>query len=446
LSESYTPDKARFEDFGLRSELMEMLESIGFEEPTPIQAQAIPILMKGGDLIGVAETGTGKTAAFLLPALHAMEPGGHDPQALVICPTRELAMQVAGEARRFGDAMGYRTVLTYGGTSSGHQKTELKEGCDIIVGTPGRLLDFVQSAWLSLRKLRFLVLDEADRMLDMGFIKDVDAILRKTPMSRQTMLFSATFPDEISALSDRYMLHPEKVQTHRRTRVTSNVDHAFYPVSKNEKEDLLLEILRREKPDKTLIFTATRENTSLLATVLRRGRHDVISLSSLLSQANRERALASFRSGESPMLVATDVAARGIDISDIDLVVNFDVPMHAEDYVHRIGRTGRAERSGKAVTLVCELDARRTRDIEKLLGEPIPRVKLEGFDYRKWPVEGSSDRPDGGRRRDGGRGGSRRPAGGSGGGRPRGGSGGGRSGGRGGRSRRSGGSGGTGGS
>jgi len=413
-----------------------MLASVGFEEPTPIQAQAIPLLMKGGDLIGVAETGTGKTAAFLLPALHAMEPGGHDPQALVICPTRELAMQVAGEARRFGDAMGYRTVLTYGGTSSGHQKADLKEGCDIVVGTPGRLLDFVQSAWLSLRKLKFLVLDEADRMLDMGFINDVDAILRKTPMSRQTMLFSATFPDEISTLSDRYLLHPEKVQTHRRTRVTSNVDHAFYPVSRNEKEALLIEILRREKPTKTLIFTATRENTSELATVLRRRRYDVISLSSLLSQANRERALASFRSGESPMLVATDVAARGIDISDIDLVVNFDVPMHAEDYVHRIGRTGRAERDGKAVTLVCELDGRRTRDIEKLLGESIKRVKLEGFDYRMWPVEGAPGGPD--RGRGGGR--SQRSPGGRG-GRPRG-SGGGRSGGGGGgggRSRRSGG-------
>jgi ATP-dependent RNA helicase RhlE len=343
-------------------------------------------------------------------------------------------MQVAGEARRFGDAMGYRTVLTYGGTSSGHQKADLKEGCDIVVGTPGRLLDFVQSAWLSLRKLKFLVLDEADRMLDMGFINDVDAILRKTPMSRQTMLFSATFPDEISTLSDRYLLHPEKVQTHRRTRVTSNVDHAFYPVSRNEKEALLIEILRREKPTKTLIFTATRENTSELATVLRRRRYDVISLSSLLSQANRERALASFRSGESPMLVATDVAARGIDISDIDLVVNFDVPMHAEDYVHRIGRTGRAERDGKAVTLVCELDGRRTRDIEKLLGDSIKRVKLEGFDYRMWPVEGAPGGSD--RGRGGGR--SQRSPGGRG-GRPRG-SGGGRSGGGGGggRSRRSG--------
>jgi len=225
-------------------------------------------------------------------------------------------------------------------------------------------------------------------------------------MSRQTMLFSATFPDEIAELSERYLLHPDKVTTHRRARVAINVDHAFYPVSKAEKEALLIEVLRREKPAKTLIFTATREATAELGTVLRRRRYDVISLSSLLSQANRERALQAFRNGECEILVATDVAARGIDIIDIDLVVNFDIPMHAEDYVHRIGRTGRAERSGKAVTLVCELDGRRTRDIEKLLGEPIRRVKLERFDYRKWPVEGSA-RPGGaGRRRPDGRRGS----------------------------------------
>jgi ATP-dependent RNA helicase RhlE len=405
LSDPSGPEKITFADFGLRAELMAALDEVGFTEPTPIQAQAIPSLLRGGDLVGVAETGTGKTAAFLLPILNGMKPGGADPQALVICPTRELAMQVAGEARRFGESIGARTVLTYGGTSSGQQKADLREGCDIVVGTPGRLLDFVQSAWLSLRSLKHLVLDEADRMLDMGFINDVDAILRKTPMSRQTMLFSATFPDAIAELSERYLLHPDKVTTHQRTRVASKVDHAFYPVSKNEKEALLIEVLRRDKPKKTLIFTATREATSELGTVLRRQRYDVISLSSLLSQANRERALNAFRKGECQILVATDVAARGIDITDIDLVVNFDVPMHAEDYVHRIGRTGRAERSGKAVTLVCELDGRRTSDIEKLLGDSIRRVKLERFDYRVWPVEGSA-RSAGSGRRPGGRRGS----------------------------------------
>ena len=379
-----------FASFGFKESLDQALAAEGFVEPTPIQQQAIPLLMKGGDLVGVAETGTGKTAAFLLPILNRLRSGETDPQALVICPTRELAIQVGKEARRFGEPLGVRTVLAYGGTSSGGQKSDLREGCEIVVGTPGRLLDFVQSAWLPLRNIRHVVLDEADRMLDMGFINDVDAILRRTPMSRQTMLFSATFPDEIEQLSERYLLHPEKVQTHHSTRVTTKVDHAFYPVSKNEKEAMLMEVLRRERPHKTLIFTATKDATAELGTALRRRRYDVISLSSLLSQANRERALDAFRSGACRMLVATDVAARGIDISDIDLVINYDVPMHAEDYVHRIGRTGRAEREGKAITLVCELDGKRTAEIEKLLGGRIDRVKLDDFNYRLWPVEGAS--------------------------------------------------------
>jgi ATP-dependent RNA helicase RhlE len=249
-----------------------------------------------------------------------------------------------------------------------------------------------------------VVLDEADRMLDMGFINDVDAILRRSPMSRQTMLFSATIPEEIRSLAERYMLHPQTVEMHRGTRVTQLVDHALYPVSQGQKEALLVEVLRREKPAKALIFTATRENTSVLALTLRRRGHEVLSLSSLLSQANRERALDAFRRGEFPVLVATDVAARGLDITDIDLVVNFDVPMQAEDYVHRIGRTGRAKRTGKAVTLVSELDTRRISDIERLLGYEVPRIKLEQFAYE---ALGAPRRGPGGR---GPRGSGRRPA------------------------------------
>jgi ATP-dependent RNA helicase RhlE len=394
-----------FKDFGLGAEILRPLDEAGYATPTPILLRALPVLLGGGDLIGVAETGTGKTLAFLLPIFERLEPGLRDPQALVICPTRELAMQVAGESERFGRSLGVRTALAYGGTSSGDQKRKLVDGCDVLVGTPGRLLDFVTSAWLSVRKLRFVVLDEADRMLDMGFINDVDAILRRTPMSRQTMLFSATFPDQLRRLADRYMFHPEMVRMHTGTRVTRNVEHAFYPVLASRKEQLLLEILAREKPDKFLIFTATREATSQLALALRRHRHEVISLSSLLSQANRERALESFHRGECSALVATDVAARGLDITDIDLVVNFDVPMQPEDYVHRIGRTGRAERSGKAVTLVSELDGRRSTEIERLLGEEIPRIELEGFAYerpsRKREAAGTGREPRRGRRRRG---------------------------------------------
>ena len=395
-----------FHDFGFRPEVQAGLDEAGYDTPTPIQSKSIPILLGGQDLIGVAETGTGKTLAFLLPIFQQLQSGLHDPQALVICPTRELAMQVAGEAVRFGTALGVRTVLSYGGTSSGDQKRQLAEGCDLVVGTPGRLLDFVTSAWLNVRRLRFLVLDEADRMLDMGFINDIDAILRKTPMSRQTILFSATFPDEVRGMADRFMLHPETVKMHTGTRVKASVDHAFYPVRGDQKESLLVEILAKEKPAKFLVFTATREATSEIANVLRRRRYDVISLSSLLSQANRERALDAFRKGECQALVATDVAARGLDITDIDLVINFDVPMQAEDYVHRIGRTGRAERSGKAVTLLSELDGRRAGEIDRLLGEPVRRLQLEGFQYREGRSRDSGDssrgRGDGARRGRGG--------------------------------------------
>jgi len=389
-----------FQEFSLRDELLKALRDAGYAEPTPIQRDALPPLLAGRDLIGVAETGTGKTLAFLLPIFQRMEPGARDPQALVVCPTRELALQVAAEAERFGACLGVRTVVAYGGTSSGEQKSRLGAGCDLVVGTPGRLLDFLSSAWLSVRRIRFVVLDEADRMLDMGFIGDVDAILRRTPMSRQTMLFSATIPDEVQRLAERYMFHPELVAMHTGTRVTRNVDHALYPVDAERKESLLLEILSREKPEKVLVFTATREATSQLARALRRGGHDVISLSSLLSQANRERALAAFRCGECRALVATDVAARGLDVTDIDLVVNFDVPLQPEDYVHRIGRTGRAARTGKAITLVSQADERRARQIEQLLGETIPRVELEGFRRRAGPArEERRRREPGGRRR-----------------------------------------------
>jgi superfamily II DNA/RNA helicase len=373
---------ASFRDFGLRPESLQALDDAGYTTPTPIQERALPVLLEGRDLVGIAETGTGKTLAYLLPILQRLRPGESDPQALVICPTRELAIQVAGEADRFGKHAGLRTVLTYGGTSSGGQKRALVTGVDLVVGTPGRLLDFVTSAWLSLRRLNTVVLDEADRMLDMGFIDDVDAILRRAPMSRQTLLFSATIPEEIRSLAERYMHHPATVEMHRGTRVTRNVDHAFYPVAASQKLELLAELFRREKPSKALVFSATREGTSELALVLRRQRLDVVSLSSLLSQANRERALEAFRRGEFRVLVATDVAARGLDITDIDLVVNFDVPMQSEDYVHRIGRTGRAERTGRAVTLVSEDDERRAAEIERLLGEKVARVELEGFDYR----------------------------------------------------------------
>jgi ATP-dependent RNA helicase RhlE len=255
-----------------------------------------------------------------------------------------------------------------------------------------------------------MVLDEADRMLDMGFIDDIDAILRKAPMSRQTLLFSATFPDPIRELSQRYMLNPETVRIGGAgTEVKDSVDHDFYPVRERQKTNLLLAILERDKPYKVLVFSATRETTSSLALQLRRRGHEVVSLSSLLSQANRERALSAFRRGEFRILVATDVAARGLDITDIDLVVNYDVPMQAHEYVHRIGRTGRAHRSGRAITLISELDGRRVGEIEQLLGYRVSRSTVEGFPYEEVPAGRSGGRGSTARERSGsGKGGSRR--------------------------------------
>ena len=369
-----------FGTFRFRDEIQKALDEVGYTTPTPIQAQALPLILAGHDLVGVAQTGTGKTLAYLLPILQAYRPSKDGAQAVVICPTRELAIQVAGEAERFGKHVGLRTVLAYGGTSSGHQKQEIHQGCDLLVATPGRLLDFLNQAWLSLRRVRFLVLDEADRMLDMGFINDVDAIVRKAPMSRQTLLFSATFPDEIKRLADRYLLHPETVRVDAVIRVKESVDHAFIEVAGRQKAEALLALLDRDRPAKCLVFTATREMTSELTRRLRTRNHEVVSLSSLLSQANRERALTAFRTGVFDVLVATDVAARGLDSDDIDLVVNFDVPMHPEEYVHRIGRTGRAHRTGRALTFVSELDARRARQIEDLLGHRVTRETIDGFE------------------------------------------------------------------
>jgi len=415
---------ASFRQFGLREELQRALDEAGYTAPTPIQVKAIPLVMNGHDLVGVAQTGTGKTLAYLLPILQAFRSGGDGPHAVVVCPTRELAIQVAGEAERFGKYVGLRTVLAYGGTSSGGQKSELTQGCDLLVATPGRLLDFLGQGWISMRRARFLVLDEADRMLDMGFINDVDAIVRRIPMSRQTLLFSATFQPEIKTLSERYLMHPETVRIDTAIRVKESVEHAFLEVPSWQKVDLLLAVLDRDRPSKCLVFTATREMTTELARRLRTRNHEVVSLSSLLSQANRERALTAFRNGVFDVLVATDVAARGLDIDDIDLVVNFDVPMHAEEYVHRIGRTGRAHRAGKALTLVCELDGARAAQIEEMLGHAVRRETVEGFSYAPPRHEGT---------RDGARGGARGGSGGrdgSGGRGRRGGSGGGRGGGR----------------
>ncbi|MDQ7007047.1 MAG: DEAD/DEAH box helicase [Acidobacteriota bacterium] len=399
-----------FAEMPLRDELKQVLARAGFETPTPIQARCIPLATAGRDITGVAQTGTGKTLAFLVPIFDALEPCD-DVQAMVICPTRELAQQVGSVARDIGEPLGVKTAVLYGGTSLGGQQNELRELPDVVVGTPGRLMDFLSSAWLRPRRLRWLVLDEADRMLDMGFIDDVVKICSRLPLSRQTMLFSATMPPPIEELTSRFMYEPEVVRIDAQTRVAAGVDHCLYWVQERDKEKALAAVMDRHRGKKALIFTATREATSQLAARLRRHGHEVISLSSLHSQNNRERALDAFRKGDVPVMVATDVAARGIDVTDIDLVVNFDLPRGSEEYIHRVGRTGRAERAGSAVSLAAPGDEGKLAEIEKMLGEPIPRQELPGIET---PARGSytprrsgrgGGSREGGRRRRPGRGG-----------------------------------------
>jgi len=391
-----------FDDLRLKDRLHESLRSAGYVTCTPIQELTLPESLAGHDLMGVAKTGTGKTVAFLVPILQGLEPEG-DPQALVICPTRELALQVGAEAEKLGGPMGVRSTVLYGGTSLGPQKQQLLAGVDLVVGTPGRLLDMMTSAYLPMRRIRWLVLDEADRMLDMGFIDDVDKILRRVPMSRQTMLFSATLPVPVRDLARRYMLYPREFRIDLGTRVPEAIVQTFHPCPHGRKHEMLRAILRAEKPHKALLFTATKLATSEIARRLRSDGHDAYPISSNLRQSDRERILDEFRKGTVRILVATDVAARGIDIDDISHVINLELPMEAEDYVHRVGRTGRVERSGRAISLVEPKETPRLRQIERLLDRSFPLEPVPGFEVPQGPARKEST-PSPRRRRRRGRG------------------------------------------
>ena len=391
----------RFKDLDLRSDLQQSLADAGYVTCTPIQGLALPDTLLGHDVIGVAKTGTGKTVAFLLPIFQNLEPGA-DVQALVICPTRELAQQVGGEAEKLGKPIGVRTAVLYGGTSLGPQKQQLLAGVDLVVGTPGRVQDFITSAYLPTRRIRWLVLDEADRMLDMGFIDDVDRIIRRLPMSRQTMLFSATLPAPVLTLAHRYMLYPKEFRVDAETRVPDAIAQTFYACPRGRRIDMLRAILAAEKPTKALVFTARKIATSEIARRLRSDGHEVYPISSNLRQSDRERVLEGFRQGTIHLLVATDVAARGIDIDDISHVINFELPMEPQDYVHRIGRTGRVGRSGRAISLVEPGDRGAVADIEKLLSHPIQIETLPGFEGAGAAVAAGESRSSGRRSSGGG--------------------------------------------
>jgi ATP-dependent RNA helicase RhlE len=371
-----------FNQLGLSPEVMQGVKAAGYVQPTPIQLRAIPLVLSGRDVIGSAQTGTGKTAAFALPILSKLGKHGNGPRALILEPTRELAAQVETAFRDYARFTNLKVTVVFGGVGYGKQKDDLQNGTDVLVATPGRLLDHIGQGTARLDHVEFLVLDEADRMLDMGFLPDVRRIVERCPRKRHTALFSATIPAQIETLIQWAMHDPETIEIGARRTPADTVKHVIYPVSDTQKTDLLLELLKRVNYDSVIVFCRTKHGADRVAHLLKNNQHAVCVLHSNRTQREREQALEGFREGRYEVLVATDIAARGLDIADVSHVVNYDVPQHPEDYVHRIGRTGRAEASGDAFTIMVAEDASHVFAIERFISKKIERVKLEGFDYR----------------------------------------------------------------
>jgi ATP-dependent RNA helicase RhlE len=392
-----------FNKFGLSPEVVRGTQAMGFVEPTPIQLRAFPIILAGKDLIGTAQTGTGKTAAFALPVLTLLAKHGAF-RCLVLEPTRELAAQVETAFRDYGRFTDLRVSLVHGGVGYGRQREELKRGVDVLVATPGRLLDLLEQRTMSLQHVNILVLDEVDRMLDMGFLPDVRRIVEKISSKRQTLLFSATLPPEIERLAAWVLRDPELVEIGVRRSPAETVTHAVYPVAAEQKFDLLMALLERTNFDSVLIFCRTKVNADRVAHSLKHppsrrsgvagppsvaaatsgaagATHAVAVLHSNRTQRERIEALEGFKSGKYEVMVATDIASRGLDIAGVSHVINYDVPEHPEDYVHRIGRTGRAQNVGDAFTLMNGEELPALQAIEHFIGQKIPRLKLENFPY-----------------------------------------------------------------
>ena len=370
-----------FQKFNLSDPLVHGAQRMGYVEPTPIQEQAIPKILEGKDLIASAQTGTGKTAAFSLPLLTLLGPEKGYPRALILEPTRELALQVEEALKDFSFFSSLRVAVLYGGVGYGVQKKKLEDGVDIIVATPGRLLDLLTQGETTLKNIEILVLDEVDRMLDMGFLPDVRRLVEQCPKKRQTLLFSATIPDEIERLSSWCMMDPEKIDIGERRSAAESVTHAFYPVAMAQKFELLQTLLERTDFQSVLIFSRTKDGADRIARQLLQEKHTVAVLHSNRSQQERIDALDGFKNGRYEVMVATDIAARGIDIAGVSHVINYDVPQHAEDYVHRIGRTGRAAAIGDAFTIMTVEDLPHVKAIETFIGAKVPRLKLENFSY-----------------------------------------------------------------
>jgi ATP-dependent RNA helicase RhlE len=373
----------KFESFQLHPNIMAGVKAQGYTTPTPIQRHAIPQVMQGRDIMGLAQTGTGKTAAFVLPILERLLQGPHGRvRALIIAPTRELAEQIHESIKELGRQTKLHSATIYGGVGVNPQIQKLRAGVEVVVACPGRLLDHINQGTIRLSSLEVLVLDEADRMFDMGFLPDIRRILKHVPTKRQTLLFSATMPDDIRRLAHDILHDPVTVQVGHTTPINT-VSHALYPVEQHLKTALLLELLRHTDTGSVLIFTRTKHRAKRVAQQLEKAGYKAASLQGNLSQNRRQAALDGFRDGSFQVLVATDIAARGIDVSSISHVINYDIPDTVDAYTHRIGRTGRASKTGDAFTLITQEDESLVRSIERALGAKIERRTLKGFDYTK---------------------------------------------------------------
>ncbi len=369
----------RFEDFGLTKETMLAISDIGYEEPTPIQASVIPLIMGGSDIIGQAQTGTGKTAAFGIPIVEMCKKSEH-PFAIILEPTRELAVQVALEIDRIGSRKRVRVLAVYGGQSIENQIKALKHGVDVVVGTPGRIIDHLNRKTLSLSAIKILVLDEADEMLNMGFIEDIEIILNKIPEARQTMLFSATIPQPIMSIARKHMKEPEKIRINPKDVVIPQIKQVFYEVREGDKLNALSRLLDVENPQLSIVFCHTKREVDEVSMKLGQLGYNASALHGDFTQARRDEVMYKFREGMLDILVATDVAARGLDIKNVSHVINFNIPQNPDSYVHRIGRTGRAGKSGIAITFVTPREYRHLRLIEQTAKTVINKKRLPSAD------------------------------------------------------------------
>ena len=395
-----------FEKLGLSSAILAGVKAQGYSEPTPIQKQAIPIIMQGQDILAGAQTGTGKTAAFTLPLLHLLStkkhPGGHLPRALVLAPTRELAAQVGASIQTYGQGLSLESTVIFGGVGINPQKKRLRQGVEIVIGTPGRLLDLAGQKDLNLSRIEVLILDEADRMLDMGFIHDIRKIIKMVPKQRQTLFFSATYSKEIKALSDTILRKPALVEVARRNTAAENVAQSIYNVPKSRKRELLSHLISTGDWNQVLVFTRTKHGANRLAKQLCQDGIEATAIHGNKSQAARTKALADFKFGKVRILVATDIAARGLDIERLPHVVNYELPQVAEDYIHRIGRTGRAGYNGEAISLVMKEEGKLLQAIERLLKKQIKVNEIEGFSTPKIVTRSDHEPRENSRRRSGG--------------------------------------------